>query len=59
MRWGYTVKIFPVYDSAKKEWVPGMRTAMGLPEPLYLYRKNGKEEKGQDIRNDDEQNDHD
>jgi endoglucanase len=29
--WGFT-NTFPLYDSAKKEWVPGMRAAMGLPE---------------------------
>ena len=29
--WGYT-NTFPLYDSAKKAWVPGMRDAMGLPE---------------------------
>jgi endoglucanase len=31
--WGFT-NTFPIYDSAKKDWVPGMRTAMGLPEPM-------------------------
>ena len=29
--WGYT-NTFPLYDSAKKAWVPGMRSAMGLKE---------------------------
>jgi endoglucanase len=29
--WGYT-STFPLYDSAKKAWVPGMRAAMGLSE---------------------------
>jgi len=29
--WGYT-NTFPLYDSAKKAWVPGMRAAMGLKE---------------------------
>jgi endoglucanase len=29
--WGYT-STFPLYDSAKKAWVPGMRNAMGLKE---------------------------
>jgi endoglucanase len=31
--WGFT-NTFPIYDSDKKDWVPGMRTAMGLAEPL-------------------------
>lgn len=30
--WGFT-NTFPLYDSEKKQWVPGMRAAMGLPEP--------------------------
>jgi endoglucanase len=30
--WGFT-NTFPLYDSAKKQWVPGMRGAMGLTEP--------------------------
>ncbi len=29
--WGYT-NTFPLWDNAKKKWVPGMRDAMGLPE---------------------------
>jgi endoglucanase len=29
--WGFT-NTFPLYDSAKKQWVPGMRGAMGLTE---------------------------
>jgi endoglucanase len=29
--WGYT-NTFPLYDNAKKVWVPGMRAAMGLTE---------------------------
>jgi endoglucanase len=29
--WGFT-NTFPLYDSEKKQWVPGMRDAMGLPE---------------------------
>jgi endoglucanase len=29
--WAYT-STFPLYDSAKKAWVPGMRAAMGLSE---------------------------
>lgn len=29
--WGYT-NTFPLYESAAKAWVPGMRDAMGLPE---------------------------
>jgi endoglucanase len=29
--WGYT-STFPLYDSTKKAWVPGMRAAMGLGE---------------------------
>jgi endoglucanase len=31
--WGFT-NTFPLYDSDKKQWLPGMRTAMGLPEPM-------------------------
>jgi endoglucanase len=29
--WGFT-NTFPLYDSSKKAWVPGMRAAMGLDE---------------------------
>ncbi len=29
--WAFT-NTFPLYDSARKAWVPGMRGAMGLPE---------------------------
>lgn len=29
--WAYT-NTFPLYDSQKRAWVPGMRDAMGLPE---------------------------
>ena len=29
--WGYT-NTFPLYDSTRKAWVPGMRAAMGLSE---------------------------
>jgi endoglucanase len=29
--WGFT-NTFPLYDSARKAWVPGMRAAMGLSE---------------------------
>ncbi len=31
--WGYT-NTFPLYDHVTKKWVPGMRAAMGLPEPI-------------------------
>jgi endoglucanase len=31
--WGFT-NTFPLYDSDKKQWLPGMRAAMGLPEPM-------------------------
>jgi endoglucanase len=31
--WGFT-NTFPLYDSEKKQWVPGMRAAMGLAEPM-------------------------
>jgi endoglucanase len=41
--WSFT-NTFPLYDSAKKQWVPGMRGAMGLPEPRLPSRakKNGR-----------------
>jgi endoglucanase len=39
--WGFT-NTFPIYDSDKKDWVPGMRTAMGLPEPLLPEPKPKK-----------------
>jgi endoglucanase len=29
--WGFT-NTFPIYDSEKKAWIPGMREAMGLKE---------------------------
>jgi endoglucanase len=31
--WGFT-NTFPLYDSEKRQWVPGMRAAMGLAEPM-------------------------
>jgi endoglucanase len=31
--WGYT-NTFPLYDSDKRAWLPGMRWAMGLHEPM-------------------------
>jgi endoglucanase len=42
--WGFT-NTFPLYDSGKKAWVPGMRVAMGLPEPLLPPKT--KKKKGQ------------
>jgi endoglucanase len=30
--WAFT-NTFPLYDSEKKQWMPGMRGALGLPEP--------------------------
>jgi len=30
--WAYT-NTFPLYDSAQRKWLPGMRAAMGLAEP--------------------------
>ncbi len=30
--WAYT-NTFPLYDSARRRWLPGMRAAMGLAEP--------------------------
>jgi hypothetical protein len=30
--WAYT-NTFPLYDSARRSWLPGMRAAMGLTEP--------------------------
>jgi endoglucanase len=42
--WGFT-NTFPLYDSEKKEWVPGMRAAMGLREPMLPpkgTKKKGK-----------------
>jgi endoglucanase len=35
--WGYT-NTFPLYDSAAKTWVPGMRAAMGLDDPQESRR---------------------
>jgi endoglucanase len=42
--WGFT-NTFPLYDSAKKAWVPGMRVAMGLPEPLLPPKTKGRKGK--------------
>jgi endoglucanase len=42
--WGFT-NTFPLYDSANKAWVPGMRVAMGLAEPLLPPKKKRKKEK--------------
>ncbi len=39
--WGFT-NTFPLYDSEKRAWLPGMRTAMGLPEPLLPEKSNKK-----------------
>jgi endoglucanase len=41
--WGFT-NTFPIYDSNKKQWVPGMRAAMGLNEPM-LPAKQPKSKK--------------
>ncbi len=43
--WGFT-NTFPLYDSAKKDWVPGMRVAMGLPEPLLPAKAKKMKKKG-------------
>jgi endoglucanase len=44
--WGFT-NTFPLFDSEKKEWVPGMRAAMGLPEPMLpTKQKPSKRKKG-------------
>jgi endoglucanase len=42
--WGFT-NTFPLYDSAKKQWVPGMRAAMGLPEPMPPAKPPKKKKK--------------
>jgi endoglucanase len=36
--WGYT-NTFPLWDQRAKQWLPGMRAAMGLREPMLPKRK--------------------
>jgi endoglucanase len=36
--WGFT-NTFPLYDSATQTWLPGMRAAMGLREPMLPAKK--------------------
>ncbi len=38
--WGYT-NTFPLWDQQSKQWLPGMRAAMGLREPMLPRRKQG------------------
>ena len=40
--WGYT-NTFPLWDQKAKAWVPGMRAAMGLKEPMLPKRKASKD----------------
>jgi endoglucanase len=42
--WGFT-NTFPIYDSDKKKWVPGMLSAMGLPEPTSSKQAKSKKKK--------------
>ncbi len=42
--WAFT-NTFPLYDSAKKNWVPGMRVAMGLSEPMLPPKSKSKKGK--------------
>jgi endoglucanase len=42
--WGFT-NTFPLYDSAKKQWVPGMLSAMGLPEAKSSSKQPKAEKK--------------
>lgn len=42
--WGFT-NTFPLYDSEKKQWVPGMRGAMGLPEPKSSSKQSKAKKK--------------
>jgi endoglucanase len=43
--WGYT-NTFPLWDQRAKAWVPGMRAAMGLKEPM-LPKRNASKGKGE------------
>jgi endoglucanase len=40
--WGYS-NTFPLWDQHTKQWVPGMRAAMGLREPMLPKRKVSKD----------------
>jgi endoglucanase len=44
--WAYT-NTFPLYDSDKKQWVPGMLAAMGLEEQSKAKGKSKKKREGQ------------